>query len=599
MSRPLVAAILAGALAGVASAAEPDPALGDPPPASAPPAAPDPSASPDAPPRAPVVRALLVNGGRSARSNYASHLRHLQELRAVLLARGLPEDAITVLSSDGEDPARDLVVRPTLPRDWLARGRNAQALIGSRSVNSEWPGVPMLPATHASLDTWFTDEGARLVAGDVLFLYTTDHGVAAGAELWGERLAPADLRAKLETLAPGVRVVLTMSQCHSGTFFEAVDRPDTCGFFSAPADRVAYGCYPELNVREGHGFRLVDALGAQTTMADVHAAILRDDLTPDVPLATSDLYALRAVEAQAQQNGVTMDVLIDTLLAGVVPAEVATIAGRFGLPIAEVGTAAATTAFAAALQAASDTHKVLRDSWSRRLGVLADENYTAWEAERDGAWGWRIALPPAEEDARLALSDELLAEVGAYAERTGRLDTLLALEARRDEAQDAWFRLRTQEAAVQRVRAALARAAAARLAERDAALRATLDSAVACEGTALGTPPGNPVPAVSDLPLASLLVAEHLDHRSIGVVLDGTALETVRIGSEAEQAGLLPGDVVLGVEGIPTASPAMVAARLALAPRREGFSLQILREGERLHVSVAAPPVTVEADPAP
>ena len=158
-------------------------------------------------------------------------------------------------------------------------------------------------------------------AGDTLFLYTTDHGWRdketgdAGLWLWDEKADPAALDGWLDALPEGVTTVMVMSHCYSGAFAdtvldEALDG-SRCGFFSAPASRRAYGCYPEGRSSKtlGHGFRFIDALAESPTAAAAHERVLLTDRTPDVPLATSDLYLRRIVEASAKAEGVSLSEL--------------------------------------------------------------------------------------------------------------------------------------------------------------------------------------------------------------------------------------------------------------------------------------------------
>ena len=53
---------------------------------------------------------LAINDGGSPEKNYQSHLLHLKELLALFPHQAAQRERITVLASDGPDPAPDLAV---------------------------------------------------------------------------------------------------------------------------------------------------------------------------------------------------------------------------------------------------------------------------------------------------------------------------------------------------------------------------------------------------------------------------------------------------------------------------------------------------------
>lgn len=72
----------------------------------------------------------------------------------------------------------------------------------------------------------------------------------------------------------------------------------------------------------------------------------------------------------------------------------------------------------------------------------------------------------------------------------------------------------------------------------------------------------------------------------------GTMVDRVRPGSPAEQAGLTAGDVIVGIDGRPVTSLAMLLATLAEHRPGDVVSLDVVREGQR-----RAMPVTVAERP--
>ena len=166
---------------------------------------------------------LAINGGGSATMNFKSHLLHLQGVVDLLHTAGVPNDHITVLSSDGADPEPDLIDRiaDLGPDEWRVYGTDIEPYLSRLALlsNSAVSGATLFPATRGALSIWLMTVGQQLRAGDTLLLYVTDHG-ALGPDadgnrivLWGPgtTLSVRELRELLETLNPEVRVVALMS----------------------------------------------------------------------------------------------------------------------------------------------------------------------------------------------------------------------------------------------------------------------------------------------------------------------------------------------------------------------------------------------------
>jgi len=256
-------------------------------------------------------KAIVVNGGASVDSNWSSHRTHLDRMVDALELRGLTVDDIQVLASDGADPSPDLTVLAPLPDAddvprWVVGpgpvfdpgGPLDHLLPQPELVDTAWSRTSIAPATRAHLEGAIV--AAELSSGDTLLLTTTDHGEADGSlNLWQETLAadPHEL-AELFALVPeGVRVVVVMSQCHSGAFarplmeLRQAHGVDICGFFSVPSDRQATGCFPELDGEEvGHAFDIAAALKSSDTVDAAHEQVLVADRGPDVPIRTSDVW---------------------------------------------------------------------------------------------------------------------------------------------------------------------------------------------------------------------------------------------------------------------------------------------------------------------
>jgi hypothetical protein len=222
--------------------------------------------------------ALLINGGGSPRTNYLSHLHHLQDMVTELTSRGIPAERIDVFSADGEDEKADLAARePEAKEQWLIEGTAAGSMLTQPDLtNTQWEGVKLRPARLRELRKYFARMSDKLRVGDTLFVFVTDHGKKDDDDpdngfisLWNESLSVLEFRALLAQLQPGVRVVSVMSQCYSGAFADAmtplnsqVPTGDVCGFYSTLRDRPAYGCYPEGRDRDLHQSRVQPRAGA-------------------------------------------------------------------------------------------------------------------------------------------------------------------------------------------------------------------------------------------------------------------------------------------------------------------------------------------------
>ncbi len=431
------------------------------------------------------LSALLINGGGRRQINYYSHLDHLRRLVAMLEVTGVDPARIAVFSADGADTAADLATREGhLPPDfWLLPRSEASRLRPPiEYVNSEIEGFTLQPATRAALSAWFETEGSRLISGDTLFLYVTDHGKQDPEglgdntiTLWGENLSVSELRGLLANLEPGVRVVMLMSQCYSGGFANAIFPDDTevvpagnvCGYFSAPPDRKAHGCYPEASGKEaiGHSHRMFDALAEFQRLPDAQREVLVTDGTPDVPHATTDFFLARRLERDAALGGHETSGFVDMLL---VEAWQDPLAWEREIRLIDrVGQAfgfSSPRSFAQ-LDAQAQGLSELRDQldtytklWESALDALRSENLSAFRAANP-EWGDRVkatALNALSADERRreidAYLDELVRFTGRKPERDARLRDL---HRKAEEAKAARYRADVRVAAVLRMRALL------------------------------------------------------------------------------------------------------------------------------------------------
>lgn len=258
--------------------------------------------------RGPLTDAILLNGGGETSSNYFSHHLHIRMMRELLLKRGLSSNRIQIFSSDGENPRPDQVLTKSLPMSWLWRELPEwQLLDPMKRINTTLAGARMLPARQRYLNQGFSRLARKVKArkrSSTVLMFVTDHGTKGRGpwgnkiELWKQQLNVRSLRRMMEKLGSRTRVVSVMSQCYSGGFANLLYRPNwqvhgnRCGFFSTVANREAYGCFPETATKDrvGHAYRIIRSMRRANTYEEAHEKVLTSDLTPDVPISTSDIY---------------------------------------------------------------------------------------------------------------------------------------------------------------------------------------------------------------------------------------------------------------------------------------------------------------------
>ncbi len=621
---------------------------------------------PDSPPG--ELHALLLNGGGARRINYFSHLEHLRKLLGVLAGAGVAPARITVFSADGADPATDLATldAPPDPSLWLLPRKLAERLRRPiRYVDSAIEGFALRPATRPALRRWFEREGRRLEPGDTLLLYVTDHGTKNEDDLrdnrislWGQSLAVGELRVLLARLDPGVRVVLWMSQCFSGSFANAM-WPDAdpgglppgnvCGYFSVPPDRRATGCYPEtfLAGGVGHSDRMLEALATAPRLPAAHRSVLVTDRSPDVPNTTSDFFLKERVERRADAEGRAASARIDELLEAALAdprpwQDELAVLDRLGRSFGFASSRSIREQASEEIQLRRLARQL--DTWAERWEAALEDLRRAnlrrfaaahpiWE-EKIATRSVRELIPSLRALEREALLGALVPFTRASAETDARLEDL---HRRAREAREAGYRAEVRLAALLRMRVLLTRIAGRhQLAhEGTAAERDALARLEACEDLAFGQAaeaspasgpePPQPFPSLAEeRPVLEGLVpawlgiaygpVEAARREREGLPPGAALVRGVTLGSPAEEAGLREADVVLGPPGADFQEPGSVrewtlrgevGAPQPLRVRRDGEELAVLvrlrapslklpRLGERPRLGDPAPPTALE-----
>ncbi len=601
----------------------------------------------DPPAPQPVTRlgqfkAVLINGGGNPAMNFQSHLTHVSTLVAFLRANDVSDDDITIFSSDGDDPAADLATRAndTDADAWLLPPGVAQYLRPVHLVDSAVPGFALRPATREALRTWLGTEGRQLASGDTLLLYVTDHGELDRQNptnntivLWHDSLSVSELREMLSQLNPGVRVVMLMSQCFSGSFANALFQPgaglDTtgtsCGYFASTAERPAYGCYPENRGVDGVGYshHFFEALVALGRMPEAEQRVLVTDDSPDVPNTTSDFFLQQLLAREAERSYRQPTAVADELIGHAFRARAEwereirlmdRVGATFGMfsPRSLSELELQTTM----LPQVSHQLRTYAERWNEALDALTVQNFQRFLTAHPA---WRTRLAPKAVDAlddggRRQLAGELVeALVALTAAHPETRDRLLLLKQRADAADAAAYRMEVRLGVVLRMRTLLQQIAGrVYLAERGTSDdRATFASLRACEDVSFLASPDFTAAAAMDPPEQFPPLEE--DRRVVEAVMPGwmgiqfrpvsaTAQKNDRHppgaatvtfvfpGSAAATAGIEVGDVILGPPGQRFMEPHQVREWTMQREIGEPAPLEIVRAGRRRDLTLRPQP---------
>ena len=565
-----------------------------------------------------ALKVLLLAGGVDAEQNHHSHYVHVTRLLALLGARGVPPEDVGLFWADGEDPGPDRVVDVSRvsPGDWLIEGTRVDrdTVNLPEPVDTRFPDRRVRPATRAALQAWLEDQGARMGPDDTLLIAVTDHGepdpeggVDTRINLWGETWSTEQLLEDLRPVPTSSRVVLWMSQCHSGGFSSLHARRDNlCGAFSASPERVAYGCYPELAGRTdvGHFLRFLEALARGGDIAGANDEVLLTDDTPDTPHLTSDAFLWEALERRAEQREADLAGLIDARLEQASADDptwrlVARLAVRFGLGVID-----SQRAVDALLDELSGAAYAL-DAWSQHWQIALDQ---ARKLLAEPVL--RKMREPRGPEGRSAARRKAMAAIEAGSrKREGLRARLEALRTRVDGGARIADQLELQEAAAIRAAWLLGRLAGpAVLGPKE---RARLETLRACETApvlppALDTEGGARLPAdAAPRPPAARLHAavESLRPGYLGLSYrdgpDGIAVFTgVVAGSPgAATGGLRSGDQIVAVDGWALEESGDLRTSVLLANPGSRVSLTVRRKKATFELPLVAAPMPLPPAP--
>lgn len=602
--------------------------------------APIPAASDELAASPPRLQIVLLNGGGNPTSNYYSHLLHVQQFSEVLRRAGIYSRDITIFNADGADPQADFAVRDLQAEStfWLLEGTPLERPLRPqiRSENSAVDGFSLRPATRAALRRWFDEATQRLRSGDTMLFYVTDHGTKNAEDLtnnritlWGkgETLSVTELREMVARLDQGVRVVVLMSQCYSGSFANLMydgtpsgaPAGNVCGFFSSTADRQAYGCYPENRDKDnvGHSFAFIEHLATGASLPEAHDGVLVTDQTPDVPLKTSDVYLEKLLEEAARTRGQKLDVLIDELLTrawldkGAWESEIRLL-DRIGQAFGYFSprSVAELQEQAHLLQTLSVQFLSYSKAWTATLHALAAENLKRFFTEQSD-WRERVSektlasLAAAE---RHTLVPVLLTTLADFTRANTVTTTRLHLLRERSiSATNAHYRMQVRLGVVLRMRALLTSIAGRVHLTRNGMTeqRKSYDELKACEAFNLGNsrvatktpvfpepfPPYDSERALAEAVLPGWLGISFkqasLTVRKKFSLKDGASMvQAVYPDSPAQRAGIKAGDIILGPPDVLFTEPQQIREWTVTAPIGTPATLRVLRGENSLSVTI-------------
>ena len=160
--------------------------------------------------------AVIISGGADRYNNWGRYWNNCSQIYSTLRQKyGLPKSHITVLMSDGTDPATDRDIGTDDAPSYVNTDPDLDQ-DGADDINGA--------ATHANIVSTLNNLQATLTANDQLFIYITDHGYQesghdAGANLWNwEHLRDDELESLTHNMA--CDVLVAMGTCFSGGFVD-------------------------------------------------------------------------------------------------------------------------------------------------------------------------------------------------------------------------------------------------------------------------------------------------------------------------------------------------------------------------------------------
>lgn len=177
--------------------------------------------------------AVILSGGGNAASNYVRYWNDCSFIYKTLRNRfGVPASNISLLISDGDDPADDM------------RLGNGSTMSSPLDLDGDGTNENVLAATKSNLTNTLNNLASTLTTDDRLFLYVIDHGGRDNGHsyinLWNyETIYDQELSTLLNNInVSSMNIVL--GQCFSGGFISYLQAPNRVISTACGADEYSY-----------------------------------------------------------------------------------------------------------------------------------------------------------------------------------------------------------------------------------------------------------------------------------------------------------------------------------------------------------------------
>ncbi len=596
-----------------------------------------------------VNYAVLINGGGRPRINFQSHLTHVRGFVEILETYGVDRENIVIFSGDGSDPGADLATREVNEEEdfWLLTKRAQQVLRPQiEYVDSKVEGYELQPAKRDTIERWFTDNARKFQPGDTLFFYVTDHGEINKDDLtdntivlWKETMSVSELREIFSRLPSGLRTVMLMSQCFSGSFASlAMGGRDVCGYFASSADRPAYGCYPENRGVDGvgHSHHFLNGLDELGTLQRAQDHVLVFDDSPDVPHVSSDVYLRRLLQDQAGERN--FEDVVDEHLAiawrdrGKWESDIRLL-DRIGQAygVFSPRSLAELRKQTEVLPKVSKQLSTYADRWNEALDSVRQQNLNSF-LEQNEEWAERLSPTELKESTpteRTELASELLRQLAPFARAdAARMARMELLRQRADDAGAAAYRMEVRLGVLLRMHNLLTSIAGRVYLEESATdwQRQEYDRLYECENLELVAVDAeastwslfaSPEPAREDIADPEPFPRLDDDQKLVETVMPAwmgiryrppteeqqerekrkpgaVTVMTVYPESAAGKAGLRVGDVILGPPDAPFEEPNQVREWTMQREIGEPAPLRVKRDDEVLELTLLPDPFPIE-----
>lgn len=257
-----------------------------------------------------AVALIIFGGGWGAEGTQASIETHVLALKSAFASR-----APRVMFASGDPAIRDVQISVDQPDE-------ASALLGVIFDRRDHLHVAYRPAKTDGAGTASKRallEAIASTAGNAAgtIVFGVGHGAPetkderAGLELFGpdDHLSVEDLARSLDQTPRKAPIAFVLGHCHSGAFSAVsflgadpkarVAEPARCVLAAVPGERQAAGCSSDADDPDARAYvaMIAEAFAKnpKATLAEAHTYARINDRTIDVPVASSELWMIRAL----------------------------------------------------------------------------------------------------------------------------------------------------------------------------------------------------------------------------------------------------------------------------------------------------------------